>query len=268
MRKFKLFVATLVILCPLFSSAVVHASVGNAWLNEANVNKGIISVKYDVKYNVNTKLLIAKGVEQYTYSLTGDKQGEVFPLQLGNGNYNVSIVEQTKGNKYQVVHKDTVMLDLTDSTTVYLNSIQNVNWNSTNKAIQTARNLTKNLATDTEKVNVIYSYVINNIKYDKNLAAKVPMDYSPRIDDTFSSKKDICYGYSSLFAAMLRSVDIPTKLVMGKTSYVDTYHAWNEVYLNNKWVIIDTTLDAGWKGTTTVFTMIKDTSRYVASKQY
>jgi len=114
MRKFRLFIATLVIVYALFNGAViqgVHASVGNTWLSDVDLNKGIIHVKYDVKNNVMTKLLITKGVEQYTYSLTTGKQGEVFPLQLGNGNYNVSIVEQTKGNKYQVVQKDIVTLN-------------------------------------------------------------------------------------------------------------------------------------------------------------
>ncbi|WP_438349562.1 transglutaminase domain-containing protein [Paenibacillus sp. FA6] len=268
MRKFMLFVATLVIVISLFNGVTVRAAVGTSWLDEANVDKGIISVKYDVKAKVQTKLVIVKGEEKYTYDLTVSKQAEVFPLQLGNGNYTVSILEQATGNKYRVVHTDTITLDLSDSATVYLNSIQNVNWNDTNQAIKKAKELTENVKTDTEKVTIIYNYVINNIKYDHKLAANVPADYFPQIDQTLSSKKDICYGYSTLFAAMLRSVDIPTKLVMGTTSYVDTYHAWNEVYVNNKWVTIDTTTDAGWNGTTTAFTMIKDATKYSATKQY
>ncbi|MOA41408.1 Transglutaminase-like superfamily protein [compost metagenome] len=119
-----------------------------------------------------------------------------------------------------------------------------------------------------QKVQAIYNYVISNIKYDNQLAVKSTADYLPEIDRTFVTKKDICYGYSALFAAMLRSVDIPTKLVMGNSDYVTTYHAWNEVYLNGSWVIIDTTVDAGWKGTTTTFEMIKNASKYKAAKQY
>jgi transglutaminase/protease-like cytokinesis protein 3 len=268
MRKFMILVVTLVMLCPLFSEEMVYAAESNTWLDKANVGKGIISVKYDVKANIKTMILIVKGKQKYSYNLAAGKQVETFPLQLDNGIYTVSVLEQASGNKYKVVSKDTVKMDLKDSTTVYLNSIQNINWNDTSLAVQKAKELTKNLTTDTEKVKVIYNYVISNIKYDKKLAASVPADYSPQIDLTFSSEKDICYGYSTLFAAMLRSVDIPTKLVMGTTSYVNTYHAWNEVYVNNKWVTIDTTVDAGWNGTTTAFTMIKDASKYSVTKQY
>ncbi|AJS60198.1 transglutaminase-like domain-containing protein [Paenibacillus sp. IHBB 10380] len=268
MKKFMLFVVALIILCPLFSGTTIHAAEGNSWLDESSVSKGIISVKYDVKANIKTKLLIVKGQEQYYYNLIAGKQVEVFPLQLGNGDYTVSLLEQTSGNKYQVVYKDTIKLALSDSSIVYLNSTQNVNWNDTSKAVQKAKELTKNLATDAEKVKVIYNYVINNIKYDNKLAVSASADYLPQIDRTFSSKKDICYGYSALFAAMLRSVDVPTKMVMGTTNYVSSYHAWNEVYLNNKWVTVDTTVDAGWNGTTTTFMMVKDASKYLASKQY
>ncbi|MGF7048273.1 hypothetical protein J2T13_002780 [Paenibacillus sp. DS2015] len=267
MRKLMLLLVALVVLCPLFSGTTIYAAEGT-WLNEASVSKGIISVQYDVKADVKTKLLIIKGQEQYSYNLATGEQVEAFPLQLGNGDYTISVLEQTGGNKYQVVYKDTIKLDLSDSSIVYLNSIQNVNWNDTSLAVQKAKELTKNSASDTEKVKVIYNYVINNIKYDNKLASSAPADYLPQIDRTLSSKKDICYGYSALFAAMLRSVDVPTKMVMGTTKYVDSYHAWNEVYLNHKWVTVDTTVDAGWKGTTTVFTMIKDASKYSVSKQY
>ena len=43
---------------------------------------------------------------------------------------------------------------------------------------------------------------------------------------------------------MLRSQGIPTKLVKGYSDNVDGYHAWNEVYINEEWITIDTTLDA------------------------
>ena len=48
---------------------------------------------------------------------------------------------------------------------------------------------------------------------------------------------------------MLRSVGVPTKLVMGRKNDIKEYHAWNQVYLadNNEWINIDTTYDAGLK---------------------
>ncbi|MGN7382731.1 transglutaminase-like domain-containing protein [Paenibacillus sp. SAFN-117] len=75
----------------------------------------------------------------------------------------------------------------------------------------------------------------------------------------------MCYGYSSLFAAMLRSVGIPAKLVMGHSQYVTEYHAWNEVYLNNEWVTIDTTIDSGKSNAAAVY---KNSDKYEAMRVY
>ncbi len=45
---------------------------------------------------------------------------------------------------------------------------------------------------------------------------------------------------------MLRSIDIPTKLVMGYKNDIEKYHAWNEVYLDGKWINLDTTYDSAY----------------------
>ena len=251
----------------LFFGGFTYAADSNTWLNTSQVNKGIISVNYNVGSSAKVKLLIAKGTQQYSYNLSQGKQ-EFFPLQLGNGNYVISLVKQISGKKYQVIEKANLNLDLQDSSQVYLNSIQNVNFNDRNQAIKKAKDLVKNKASDMEKITTIYNYVIGNIKYDHSLPFNISSDYLPQIDNTFVNKKDICYGYASLFAAMLRSENIPTKLVMGNSKYVKNYHAWNEVLVDGKWIVIDTTVDAGWKGTSTAFEMIKDNAKYTALKQY
>lgn len=249
-RKFfmgKMILSTLLLffmLSAILLNSTIYAADSVAWLDQNNVNHGTVSVRYPVKPNVKTKILVTKDAQKYSYNLTPGKSEEVFPLQMGNGNYNISILEQLSGNQYKVIGQDTIELKLNDSKAVYLNSVQNINWSSTNQAIQKARELTQGATTDREKLQKIYDYVISHIKYDSNQAFALTTDYLPQIDHTLSSQKDICYGYASLMAAMLRSVDVPTKLVMGKSSYVDTYHAWNEVYIDNQWVVVDTTVDA------------------------
>ena len=81
-------------------------------------------------------------------------------------------------------------------------------------AIKKAKDLTKNVKNNQEKVKVIYDYVTKNIKYDDKKANTVETGYIPSIDETLKSQSGICYDYSVLTAAMLRSIDIPTKLVM------------------------------------------------------
>lgn len=267
MRKFTVSTLIVMLTFSLFFAGFAYAADGNTWLNTSQIDKGIISINYNVETGAKIKLLIAKGTQQYSYNLSQGKQ-EFFPLQLGNGNYVISLVKQVSGKKYQVIEKANVALDLQDSSQVYLNSIQNISFTDQNQAIKKAKDLVKNKASDMEKITAIYNYVIGNIKYDQSLPFNLSTDYLPQIDRTFVNQKDICYGYASLFAAMLRSENIPTKLVMGNSKYVKNYHAWNEVFVDGKWVVIDTTVDAGWKGTSTAFEMIKDTGKYTAVKQY
>jgi transglutaminase-like putative cysteine protease len=72
----------------------------------------------------------------------------------------------------------------------------------------------------------------------------------------------MCYDFSSLFASMLRSVNIPAKLVKGYGSKVEGYHAWNEVYLDGKWQTVDTSFDAQMAQNKQSFSMYKDSSKY------
>ncbi|MBP1990954.1 transglutaminase-like domain-containing protein [Paenibacillus eucommiae] len=268
MRKFTLIATMLAMFISLFNVPAYAAAVSKEWLNTANVAAGAVGISYDVKANVKTMVTIVKGNEKYTYTLTAGKQEERFPLQLGNGEYTITVLENISGNKYKAVQKGTVKLNLADSKVVYLNSIQNISWSASSKAVQKAKELTAKKETDADKVKAIYDYVINNIKYDSKLATSVTNDYLPQIDRTLTSQKDICYGYASLVAAMLRSLDIPTKLVMGKSTYVNVYHAWNEVFLDNKWVIIDTTVDAGLKDNKKKYDMVKSATQYTTEKQY
>jgi len=79
-----------------------------------------------------------------------------------------------------------------------------------------------------EKVETIYNYVTTNIKYDYEKAATVQSGYLPDLDHVLKVKKGICFDYAALMTGMLRSQNIPCKLVVG---YANTeYHAWISVY--------------------------------------
>ncbi|MEO3945953.1 transglutaminase-like domain-containing protein [Gorillibacterium sp. CAU 1737] len=248
-----------------FSATKVSAEASaSVWLNQDAVNRGVISVAYPVRSNVQTKVQITKGSTSYTYNLPSRAE-QAFPLQFGNGDYQVSVLEQVSGNKYRQIQKASVTVKLDNPNEVFLNSVQNVRWQADSQAAKLAAELTKSAKTDEEKAKAIYAYLVKNIKYDKKLAATgVKSDYLPEADRTLATKLGICYDYASLYAAMLRSQNIPTKMLMGTSDYVNVYHAWNEVYLNGKWVTVDTTVDAG-KG---VQDFSKDKSKYKASKVY
>ena len=86
--------------------------------------------------------------------------------------------------------------------------------------------------------------------------------YSGTADwDIVKSRKAVCLGFATLMASLCRSIDIPCNVVSGyalgvgnDTAWTDTSiatdeqnHAWNEVYVDGRWMIVDTTWDCANK---------------------
>lgn len=69
---------------------------------------------------------------------------------------------------------------------------------------------------------------------------------------------------------MLRSQNIPAKLIKGYTPNAHGYHAWNEVYDEKleDWVIIDTTYDLQAIKKKTFINWIKPEEDYQKTNQY
>ena len=110
--------------------------------------------------------------------------------------------------------------------------------------IKKAFDLTKDDDTVLKRIATLYNYVVDNISYDSKKAKEVEDIYVlPVVDETLESKKGICFDYAALLAAMLRSQQIPTRLVTGNTTI--EYHAWVEVYIEGKgWINPDILLHA------------------------
>ena len=67
------------------------------------------------------------------------------------------------------------------------------------------------------------------------VAAKERCVSLPDIDEVMRRKQGICFDYSSLMAAMLRSQRIPTRLEFGYAG--DAYHAWITTYIEDEgWI--------------------------------
>lgn len=238
--------------------------------DDSQSTRGLLIVNYKSSSNKGLKISIEKGNDKYIYNLNGNGKPEYFPLQLGSGEYSLKIFENTAGNKYKVVKKSVIKVEIVDSLTVYTNSVININWDESMNAVKKAREITAGLTDDKEKIRAIYSYVVNNISYDYSKLEKIESNYLPTIDNTLKEGKGICYDYSSLFAAMLRSVGIPSKLVKGYTKNAVGYHAWNEVYIKeqNKWVVIDTTYDSQLKKSNYKTDIYKDSKLYNKVGEY
>lgn len=249
----------IIILSLFIFSLFVNTNSYSADIYTDKVSNGVIGVshKSDGK---KLKVMIEKGSEKYTYGLRNDGEKDYYPLQLGSGTYKLSILENVSGTKYSLLKSENIEADIKNKNDVYLNSIRIINWSQDDPAIKKAKSINNS--------DKIYDYIIKNVKYDYKKADTVQPGYYPVINETFKTNMGICYDYSSMDAAMLRSIGVPTKLVKGYVKGVDGYHAWNEAFINGKWVVIDTTYDAAKWGSKEKYTMKKNSSDYQKVYEY
>lgn len=229
---------------------------------------GVVGVRYLNQSGRRVRLMIEKGSTRYTYLVRGDNTLETFPLQSGNGEYTITLLENTEGRRYRVLLSEIIQVALKDSNLVFLASIPMINWNGSMAAIKKAGELTAGLNDDAAKITAVYNFVVRTIRYDLYKLESLPSTYLPSIDDTLRTQSGICYDFASLFAAMLRSVGVPTKLVKGYADGVDGFHAWNEVYVNGSWQIIDTSVDSQLRERGMSFNMFKNRGSYQKQREF
>ena len=244
MKKISLFTALILMLCLSFTTLCY--GVDNIYkgtsseVNASNSADGYIKIKYFKETSKNLKVIIEKDTIKYTYDLNNTGVYDTFPLQMGNGKYNIKIFENIAGNKYSVKQSVDITIKLNDLNSPFLVSNKLVNYTETSKVVIKAQELTKDKTKDIEKLDAIYNYIISNIVYDTEKAKTVKSGYVPDVDEILISNKGICFDYASMMAAMLRSVDIPAKLVTGYSSNLSVFHAWNEVYTDETgWIVLN-----------------------------
>lgn len=133
------------------------------------------------------------------------------------------------------------------------------NWvDCDNSAIKAkALEITRGITNDYDKVKEVYTWVADNIWYDSDglsngINGVANTEYIA--SEVLKSKKGVCQSYANISAALLRAVGIPTRVITGygmgigtNGVWTDTIfkgernHAWNESYVDGRWVIFDTT---------------------------
>lgn len=120
-----------------------------------------------------------------------------------------------------------------------------------------AKQLTDGLDSPMKKLEAIHDWVTENIRYDYDTYNGSAIS-SQDAWAVLKQKKGNCLGYSNLTAALGRAAGIPTQVVTGfvsrynstwdkvlsKMSCITYRHAWNQAYIDGRWVVLDTTWDA------------------------
>ncbi|XP_075426401.1 uncharacterized protein LOC142465882 isoform X2 [Ascaphus truei] len=120
---------------------------------------------------------------------------------------------------------------------------------------QLVSTLLKVARTDMEKVRAIWMWICHHIEYDlEGLENKSKRSGDP--SQILHTGKGACEGYAGLFENMCSLAGIQClkiggyskgySYVVGQTFSGETNHAWNAVYLNRRWHLLDTTWGAGF----------------------
>jgi hypothetical protein len=147
-----------------------------------------------------------------------------------------NIGAQDNNNKYSSVDE-------------YVDAIKVSNRTSVSKL---AKIITKKSETDEEKVRAIFYWITHNIRYN-TIKRDVEREYSDKnqiIKEVVKTRIGVCQHYAELFNTLCRESGIKSVVIEGYTKQNGKIsklgHAWNAVYLNNRWLCIDATWAAGY----------------------
>ncbi|NCB64243.1 MAG: transglutaminase domain-containing protein [Clostridia bacterium] len=272
--------ASIPVKVPVQSGVTVFSN-AKAAVDASNLAEGFVSVKYTGGKQVKIKVQITrdKSSATYTYNLNSSGTPETFPLTEGDGTYSVKVFENTAGDKYAQAYACSVAMTLRSEFSPFLYANQYVNFTSGSKVAAKAAELVNGKSSDLDKVGAVFDYVVDHFTYDTELARTVKSGYLPNVDQALENQKGICFDYAAVMSAMLRSQDIPCKLVVGYAG--TTYHAWINVYLSGtgwvdkviyfdgvSWTLMDPTFVSSGKRSDSIMNYVTTSSNYAQKYAY
>lgn len=216
------------------ASGVLEERCDDAVIDYSHTDDGYVMVQYTTGTDKRLKVQVKGPKTTYTYNLPVG-QWTVFPLSDGDGCYQVGIYKNASGSKYASVMAVKFDAVLRDEFAPFLRPNQYVDYSAATNAVTKGAQLCAGLEHPLEKVEAVYDFVVSTLTYDAEKAATVKSGYLPVLDEVLEQEKGICFDYAALMTAMLRSQEVPCKLVVGYAG--STYHAWISVWTEeNGWV--------------------------------
>lgn len=223
-------------------------------LDTSNSGDGYFYIRYTGK-NQKVKLQLFSDTSiTYTYNIRPGVD-TVIPFNLGSGEYSLTVYENIQDNEYAMVYAEEMNIKIKDELKPFLYPNQYVWFTAESDTTALAKQLTDGCTNELEAVGKVYDYMVKNITYDYDKAENVQPGYLPDVNEILAIKTGICFDYSAVMSAMLRSVGIPTRMEIGYSG--DAYHAWVSVYTRDQgwindiiqfdgtqWTLMDPTFDA------------------------
>lgn len=262
---------------PVASGTAVEKN-DKAVIDYSNTKDGYVMVNFTGSTSKRLKAQVSGPSTKYTYDLTAGAW-TTFPLSDGNGNYTVTVFENTSGSKYAKVLNASFKASLSDEFAPFIRPNQYVDYSAAPNTVKQAQSLAGGESDPLKKVEKIYDFVVKSLTYDQKKAETVKSGYLPVLDTVLSSKKGICFDYAALMTGMLRSQGVPCKLVVGYAG--KAYHAWISVWTEetgwvdgvvffdgSTWQRMDPTFISSGKNSTAIQKYVGNGSNYNAMYLY
>ena len=223
---------------------------GPVTIDISNIESGYLMAKHSGTDH-KLKVVITHLLGQNRYDLGGDGLYQTYPLSYGSGVYGIAMYEQEPGEKqndsYKKIFGDFITVTMPDETLCFLYPNQYVWYTEYSVAPALSMLLCEGITSDIEKVEAVFSFISNQIRYDYIKALTIQQNYIPDVDQTLRDETGICFDYAALFACMLRAQGVPTQMAVGKLLISDppVEHAWNKVKIGETWLMIDPTFGNG-----------------------
>ena len=175
-----------------------------------------------------------------------------YPLKKGRNEVTIPYFESGQDyinliialeSDYSVIARKRVSLPDYFPDSLYTSKHALVNWNDNAPYIEKALELYAKAENTDAFVKSVIDYVCETLTYDKNFDKK---SHIPLTERAFREKRGMCLEYSSMVAAMCRSMGVPAKVTYGRSNNTkDGLHAWNEIFVDGEWKIVDTVINDG-----------------------
>ena len=146
-------------------------------IDYSNISQGYFMAKTLTSDHSRIKIMVLNGDGKYTYDLNKDDEYETYPLNMGNGTYTVKVYENISGDQYALLFDTTFDVTLEDEFLPYLYPNQVVDYNSETLCLQKSFELVKDDKTELERVQDIYTWVLDNVVYDWDKVEEVQGKY-------------------------------------------------------------------------------------------
>ena len=219
------------------SEGVTHEN-GNLLIDAANCSEGYFFAWVAVPTAHKLKLRVEKEGETLTYDLNGEGESEVFPLQLGDGEYTVTLYENVKKKSYALAGTVQLTVELSDEDSPFLYPNQYVHYTELSPMVEAMKALLTEKE-GKEALEAVQDFMESEFAYDYIRSLTVQPGELPDADACFEARMGICQDLSAVVVSMLRMRGIPAKLVIG---YADAnYHAWTTAKVDDEDVFYDPT---------------------------